>query len=232
MKSPLFPYDRAVFDRVHSLYDEVVFSSPEEALKVNAKLHQGKVVLPFIAVWRLPDFSINTDMYNDSFTRTGFTFLKTKNLTNRNKTEDRRVAMYGLPVTLSYQIDIYSTKRDVCDGLTSELLMEFKQRPYLNVQIHDMGETSVQFNIDLDESVTDNTDISGFNENNRLYRLTITINLTEAVIYKIDDYSKVDKVYIDFRVILTDKGDYESINGDGNGIVVYDRDSGEIIDNS
>ena len=205
MKSPLFPYDRAMYDRLHSLYDEVVFASPEEAMKVNAKLHLGKVVLPFIAVWRLPDFSINTDMYNDSFTRAGFNFLKTKNLVNRNDTSDRR---------------------DVCDGLTSELLMEFKQRPYLNVQVHDMGETSIQFNLDLDESITDNTDISGFNESNRLYRLTITINLTEAVIYRVDDYKKVEKVYLDFRTILTDKGDYESMSESGIGDVIYEREEG------
>ena len=229
MKSPLFPYDRAMYDRLHSLYDEVVFAAPEEAMKVNAKLHLGKVVLPFIALWRLPDFSINTDMYNDSFTRAGFNFLKTKNLVNRNDTSDRRVTMYGLPVTLSYQIDIYSTKRDVCDGLTSELLMEFKQRPYLNVQVHDMGETSIQFNLDLDESITDNTDISGFNESNRLYRLTITINLTEAVIYRVDDYKKVEKVYLDFRTILTDKGDYESMSESGIGDVIYEREEGSNI---
>ena len=122
-----------------------------------------------------------------------------------------------------------ATERDVCDGLTSELLMEFKQRPYLNVQVHDMGETSIQFNLDLDESITDNTDISGFNESNRLYRLTITINLTEAVIYRVDDYKKVEKVYLDFRTILTDKGDYESMSEDGLGTVIYEKEEGSNI---
>lgn len=196
MKSPLYQYDRAVFDLIHSLYDEVYFCSPEEVLSKNARKHSGKVLIPFISVWRLPDFSINTEMENDSFLRRGYLFRSTE---GRIEHPNQKVAMHGLPVTLSYNIDIYATKRDVCDGITAELMMYLREHPYVVVQLMDAGERLQEFNFDLEESVTDNTDISDFLEGGRLYRLSLTANITEAVIYRVDDFNKVEKILIDFK---------------------------------
>lgn len=205
MKSPLFQYDQAVYNLIHSLYDVVVFASPEECFSRNAKMHKGKVVMPFISIWRLPDFSINTEMANDSFLRRGYPSRTTAS--NGIEFPNQRVAMHGLPVTLQYQLDVYATKRDVCDGLTAELMMYLKENPWINVQIMDMGEKVVQFNFDLEDSVMDNTDISGFDETNRFYRLTLTANITEAVIYRIDTYEKVQKVYLDYNTMVTGETD-------------------------
>ena len=205
MKSPLFQYDQAVYNLIHSLYDVVVFASPEECFSRNAKMHKGKVVMPFISIWRLPDFSINTEMANDSFLRRGYPSRTTAS--NGIEFPNQRVAMHGLPVTLQYQLDVYATKRDVCDGLTAELMMYLKENPWINVQIMDMGEKVVQFNFDLEDSVMDNTDISGFDETNRFYRLTLTANIIEAVIYRIDTYEKVQKVYLDYNTMVTGETD-------------------------
>ena len=202
MKSPLYQYDRAVFDLIHSLYDEVYFCSPEEVMSRNAKKHSGKVLLPFIAVWRLPDFSLNLDMANDSFLRRGYRVTSSD---GRIEHPNQRVTMHGLPVTLSYNIDVYATKRDVCDGITSELLMYLREHPFIVVQIMDAGERLQEFSFDLEDSVTDNTDISDFLEGGRLYRLSITANITEAVIYRVDDFDKIDKVYLDFKGATPDK---------------------------
>lgn len=208
MKSPLFQYDQAVYNLIHSLYDVVIFASPEECFTRNAKMNQGKVVMPFIAVWRLPDFSINTDMANDSFLRRGF---PTRTTSSRSiEYPNQKVSAHGLPVTLQYQIDVYATKRDVCDGLTAELMMYLKENPWINVQIMDLGEKVIQFNFDLEESVMDNTDISGFDESNRFYRLTLTANIPEAVIYRVDTFSAIDKVYIEFSTMVEGQADEQS----------------------
>lgn len=206
MKSPLFQYDKAVYDLIHGLYDEVFIGSPDEIMSINAKKHNGKVVLPFIGIYRLPDLNINLDIYNDSFIRRGYHGKTTdSNIEFPNQT----VAMYGLPVTLQYQIDVYAQKRDVCDGITTELMIFLKQNPYVNVQIMDMGEVCQEFNFDLEESVVDNTEISEFSENGRLYRLTLTSNITDAVIYKIDRYNKVDKIYITFHDMESSDSDVD-----------------------
>lgn len=196
MKSPLFQYDKAVYDLIHGLYDEVFNGPPDEIMSINAKKHNGKVVLPFIGVYRLPDFNINTDYYNDSRVRRGY---HGKTTDSDIEFPNQMVAMYGLDVTLQYQIDVYAHKRDVCDGLTAELMMFLKQNPYVNVQIMDMGEVVKEFNFDLDENVTDNTEIGDFSESGRLYRLTLNASITDALIYKIDRYNRVDKIYVNFH---------------------------------
>lgn len=217
MKSPLFQYDKAVYDLVHSLYDKVYYGSPDEIFSINAKKNEGKVVLPFISVYRLPDFSINTDMANDSFLRAGW--ISHSDNSRGIEFRDQIVTKHGMPVTLEYQIEVYATKRDVCDGLTAELMMFLRAHPYVDVQLMDMGKKMQQFNFDLQESAVDNTDIMGFDESGRMYRLSLTAEITEAVVYWITDIGdKIDSVEIDMRTlgdnISLDVDDYIDDNTD------------------
>lgn len=114
MHSPLYQYDLAMYDRIHSLYDEVFFADVDEQFITNAREHQGKIVMPFIGISRLPDFSINYEFYNDSQVRRGWTNQKAKD-EDGVEFRGKRVMVHSLPVMLQYQIDVYATKRDVCD---------------------------------------------------------------------------------------------------------------------
>lgn len=196
MRSPLFPYDKAVYDLIRALFPKAYYGSPDEIFSINAKKNKGKVVVPFIGVYRLPDFSINTEMFNDSFLRKGW---PAKTPENKDiEFPGQRVQMRGLPVTLEYQLDIYATKRDVCDGVTSELMMYLKAHPYIVIEVPDTGGRLQEFSFDLQESVSDNTDITGFSESNRIYRLTLTADITEAVIYRITNLKKqINEVSLD-----------------------------------
>lgn len=197
--SSLLAYDKSVYDKIHALYDEVIFGSPDEIFKINAKNHKGKVLMPFIGLWRVPDFSVNRELFNDSYVRYGpvrSTIGTPKNLEYPNQ----KVSMQGIPVSLQYQVDIYSIKRDYCDGLAAELMLEFFQNPWVNVIQKDMGDFVQQFNIDMEDSVVDNTSISEFDETNRFYRLTITLNMPSAVIYKISDIPRIEKAEVFFDI--------------------------------
>lgn len=194
--SSLLQYDKGVFQKMKALYDEVYFAAPEEVMKVNAKAHKGKVMMPFIAVWRMPDFTVNREMYNDSYVRRGPTRMtKGKDIEYPNK----KVQMHGIPVSLQYQVDVYATRRDVCDGLMAEIILEMYENPWVNVKQSDMGDFIQQFNLDIDDSITDNTSISEFEDTNRFYRLTATLNMQEAVIYRIsntiDEINKIEVVF-------------------------------------
>lgn len=200
--NPLMQYDKGIYHMIHDLYDETVFSAPETCFQVQAKRHKGKIVLPMISVWRLGDFNINFEMYNVPFTRQGILGATRGNAEFPNQ----RVAAHGLPVTLQYQIDVYATRRDVCDGIISELLIEFKERPYFYAYIQDMGDKSVKVEYDflIDESVVDNTSITDFEEAGRIYRLTLTGNVPSAVIYRIDTFNKIDKIEKTIEVVNRD----------------------------
>ena len=203
--SSLLNYDRGVFQKMKALFDECFYASPEEVMKVNAKAHKGKIMMPFIGVWRLPDFSVNRDMYNDSYVRHGPT---KRTLGEKADIEfpNQKVQMHGIPVSLQYQVDVYATKRDVCDGLMAEIVLEMYENPWVNIVQKDMGDFIQQFNLDIDDNISDNTSISEFGDTNRFYRLTATLNMSEAVIYRISDITKeIEKV--EFSIDLGDDED-------------------------
>ena len=195
--STLLCYDRAVFKKIHKLYDEVIYAAPEECFKVNAKAHKGRVLLPFISLWRMPDFSVNRDMYNDSYVRKGPRRMSSSNTEFPNQ----YVQMHGLPVTLQYQLDVYATKRDVCDGLMAEIVLEMYENPWVDVEQKGMGDNWIQqFNIDIDDNISDNTSISEFDESNRFYRLTATLEMPEALIHRIDrSKPSIEKVEVAYE---------------------------------
>ena len=195
--NPLFQYDKAIFKMLKKLYDEVYYvDTYENAFKLNAKAHQGKVVLPMISVYRLGDYSIAMEAYNDWAVRQGFH----SNVMGRAEFPNQRVAAHTLPVTLQYQIDVWATRRDVVDGLTAELLMEFKEHPHFSANIQDLGlqAPKVEFDFLIDENVTDNSGITEFEDTGRYYRLTLTGTVPMAAIFRIDIFNRIEKETITF----------------------------------
>jgi hypothetical protein len=197
IKISLLDYDKALFDKIKGIYDEVIFASPDEAFKINASQHDGRVLMPFISVWRLPEFAINRMTYNDSRVRAGDRLRFVDN-TQKN--------LRGVPVTLTYQVDIYSNKRNSCDGITSELVLHLLENPYVNVCFGGGEEPFVQqFELVVSDNINDNTNISDFEDTGRSYRLTVEAVFNEAIIYRVDkDYAPlVEKVLVDIRDLDT-----------------------------
>jgi hypothetical protein len=196
----LLNYDKALFGKITGVYDEVIFASPDESFKQNALKNDGRVLLPFISVWRLPEFTINRQTYNDSRVRQGST------LRLGTEANSPLRAARGVPVTLTYQLDVYSNKRTTCDGIASELILHLLEHPYINVNIDGLDRNFVQqFEIIVSDSVNDNTSVSEFEDTGRIYRLTLEITLNDAVIYRIDrhDNKQVEKVLVDIVDIDT-----------------------------
>jgi hypothetical protein len=191
----LIYYDKALYNKICGVYEEVIFSSPEEAFKTNAGQHDGRVLMPFISCWRLPEFSINRTTYNDVRVRkgSGIRLGEAANSPSRN--------IKGVPVTLTYQIDIYSNKRVTCDGIAAELLLLMLESPYIDVVIPEINLTQ-QFELVISDNVNDNTSISEFEDTGRIYRLTIEAILNDAIIYRINKYDSklVEKVLVDISV--------------------------------
>lgn len=194
----LMYYDIAMTKRIKNLYPETYFAAPEEIFSINAKNHGGtKIVMPMIGVYRLPDFSINSSFHNEPQARFGVPVL-----TGNHKNPEfpnKPVASHLVPVSLQYQIDVYSVKREICDGLTAELILEFIEEPWLDVNLKSLGDDYVQkFSIKIDDSVSDNTSLTEFDETGRFYRLTITLNIEQAYLMRVDKDLIIDTVEVDY----------------------------------
>lgn len=211
--NPLFPFDKAVYKKLKQLYDEVYpIDTFESFFSMNAKAHQGKIILPAISVYRLADYTVSTEMINDWAVRSGFR----RTVSGRDEFTDRRVAVHTLPVTLTYQIDIWATRRDVAEGITAELLLEFKERPYVKVKVQDSGDEArlVEFDFQVDDNVMDNSSITEFDDTGRFYRLTLNALMPSAAITRVDIFKRVDKEVINFEDLVPDieKKEKENIN--------------------
>lgn len=83
----------------------------------------------------------------------------------------------------------------------------------------DIGDHVQEFQLALEDGVSDNTDVSGFAETNRFYRKSITINIDHAYIYRVDKAFEIDKVVIDIHDLPLDEKDLDKIkpnNGSNN----------------
>jgi hypothetical protein len=217
-----------MYKKIQGVYDEVFFASPEEAFKINAKQNDGKVVMPFISVWRLPDFTINRPTINDPRIRIGAVYRVNDDMNSPTKN------VRGVPVELRYQIDVYATKRQLCDGLTAELLLYLLEYPYVDINVEEWEGFVAQVAVNVSDSVTDNTSISEFEDSGRIYRLTIEVLISEAIIYRIDRFTKsvIEKVYVNILDIDTEDI-YDEYEGVAN-VVIYreGEDTGESDDDS
>ncbi len=190
-------YDKAVFSKIQGVYPEVIFGSPDEAFKINAGQHDGRVLMPFISVWRLPEFSINRTSYNDTRVRMGSPVRM--GIQADSPVRNAR----GVPVMLTYQIDVYSNKRAICDGIAAELLLNLLETPYVDVRIEGIPDgMTQQFEMTISDNVSDNSSISEFEDTGRIYRLTIEGILNDAIIYRIDKFDSklVEKVLVDITI--------------------------------
>ena len=199
--NPLFPYDKAIFKMLKNLFSETYFvDTAESAFKINAKAHAGKIVLPMITVYRLGDYNIATEAYNDWSVRSGHI----RTVKGKAEFEDLRVAMHTLPVSLTYQIDVYATRRDVVDGITAELLMEFKEHPHFEAKLQDIGleQQKVEFDFLIDDNVVDNSSITEFEDTGRFYRLTLNGLVPMAAIFRVDIFNRLEKEEITFEELI------------------------------
>lgn len=209
--NPLFAFDKAVYKKLKQLYDEVYpVDTYESFFQVNAKAHQGKIILPAISIYRLGDYSVATEMLNDWAVRSGYR----NTVQGKAEFTDRRIAMHILPVTLTYQIDVWATRRDVADGITAELLLEFKERPWVKAKIQDMGRDSepIEFDFQIDDNVTDNSSITEFDDTGRFYRLTLNGIMPSAMISRVDIFKRIDKEEITFAEFIKEKEPVKDIN--------------------
>ena len=219
-QNAFYPFDVGIFRMLKGLLDETYFTDTyENAFEVNAKAHKGKVILPMISVFRLGDFNIATEMLNDQATRLGYSRMTH----GRAEFSNQMVRVHSLPVTLQYQIDVWATRRDVCDGIAAELMIEFKEHPHFTVDIPDLGDEkhSIEFDFQIDDNVADNTSITDFGDSGRFYRLTLTGIVPSALITRVDTFRRIDYVEIETSVqrdasgktlyIITDDSDAEVI---------------------
>lgn len=159
-------YDEALKQKLENVFPHVIIAPPDDAFTRSDEDFDGKVELPLISAWRLSN-PINFEDYNH--------FESFRGRPTRMKNESTLVRSEGLPVTITYQIDIWAQLREYADGIYRELVYYLLTNPNLTINI-----PSIDSPIDFAMSLTDvdtSTDYASFKDNNIVHRYTLTYEI-------------------------------------------------------
>lgn len=162
-------YDHALKRKLELLFENVKMAPPEKAFKRSNKA--GKVKLPLISAYRLSN-PPNWENYNQHFAFFG-------DYAQRNNNE--YILTRGLPITITYQIDIWAYERAHADGIYRELVEYMLRFPNLRIDVPTIDRPQ-DFVMNLTDVETA-TDYDDTDERNMIHRYTLTYEVPNALMF-------------------------------------------------
>lgn len=121
--------------------------------------------------------------------------------------KEKSIQLNGIPVTISYQLDIYTRYFAECDEYVRNFLFNFINFPKLTVNIPYEGTNLVyDANITLNTSIEDNSDIPERLVAGQFTRFTFTFEINDAYMFSVPirDNVSVDCSNIEIETKLYD----------------------------
>ena len=157
----------------------VVMASPDQAFKVLGQMDDDKVAMPFISLQRL-SWQLNLDRQMSQ------TFIGDKVLIQNpeNPLEKMELRAQVIPITINYQLDVWTRDRITNDALVREILWYYHLRPTLLVKVLHGLNMYHTFNIMFNSEIEDNSDIHNTNNKGNIVRSTLTFYTEDAYLWK------------------------------------------------
>lgn len=191
-------YDEAMNEKLTAMFSNYIMAPPDEAF--TRETEDGKVDLPLISAYRISN-PINFEEYN------GYEVFAGR-VTRRNMTSPDLIRQQGLPVTITYQIDIWATKRTEADGLYREVVFYLMTHPNISVIIPGI-EQPFHFSMKLTDTDSP-TEYGSFGDNGEIHRYTLTYEIASARMFF--QSKNLDLVH-DVNVAMDSAESWEDING-------------------
>lgn len=159
-------YDFALKRKLETLFENVIMAPPEQAFDRSNK--EGKVKLPLVSAYRLSN-PPNWEYFNHNEAFFG---------RYNQRTREAYILTQGIPVLITYQIDIWAYERFHADGIYREILFYFLQNPNLKIDIP-TADQQFDFVMQLTDVETA-TDYDNTPERNMIHRYTMTYEVPSA----------------------------------------------------
>lgn len=158
------------------------------------------IKVPFIALSRDTSIEINSNIKQNK----SFDGLKLAN------NDDITLQLNVIPVTLNYQLDIYTKTYDEGDEYLRSFLFKLINNPLLKIEIP-YNNTSIQHvaNIRVADQVSDTSDISERMFSGQFTRWTIQLELQDAFLFSIPYRKnwKLDGITVEVSDKITEPGE-------------------------
>lgn len=153
------------------------------------KKNDEQINLPIISISRNGGFTV---------TQTGKQPLSFDGLTLEASYE-KSVMLNAVPISLSYQIDIYTRYQKEADEFVRNLVFNFINFPVLTIRVpYNNADIDLDSTIVLQQEVEDNSDVPERVVAGQFTRYTMNINVVDAYLYdvRVRDNVHVHEVYI------------------------------------
>lgn len=163
----------------------VQIGSANNMFDIIGQLNDDQVIMPFVSLQRI-NWQLNLD-------RQGYqTFIGDRvytRLSNENQSVEIRAQV--IPITINYQLSVWTKDRITNDALMSELLFYYHLRPSLLVHVGYGLNLAHKFNIYFNSEVEDNSDIANHNVNGTYFRQDINFYTDDAYLWRANHIDKV-----------------------------------------
>lgn len=189
-------YDKALYKKISEVFPNVINSTEDSTFDNVAEKNMNiptkeledenpKVVLPLVSFWRTgnpPNILAEGEGNYPAILR-GVLRKDGYNLTGKY--------IRTFPISISYQISIWSDRRKEVDDIYREFLMMFIiDEPYLSIKVDE--DYFEEFSLQLVDSFT-NIDTMSFPNKGRLYRQDIVIDIPNAKLFYDGESTKLVK---------------------------------------
>ncbi len=193
----VYAYDRALVSDLRARFSRspikdsevnknVQIGSPDLMYNIIGQLSEDEPVLPFVSLQRL-NWQLNLD-------RQGYqTFVGDRVYTRLgpdNKPIEVRARV--IPVTINWQLSVWTKDRITNDALVRELLWYYHLRPSLLVYVQHGINIAHKFNIYFNSGIEDNSDIANQLNNGTYFRQDLSLYSDDTYLWKANYQNKVE----------------------------------------
>lgn len=179
----IYLYDEALTNRLRTvIQDEEVHIITSEKMFTKSKDSHDNPVFPAVSLYR-PSYSLSTLRRTITGYRVG--------QSDYDEVSHQIYSTRTLPISINYQVDVWTRRREQNDELVRELLWFFTLYPQHKIIItYENFERAITFNAFLGEEITDNSDINNFENQGQYYRSTFNLTVDEAQLFLVDTTPK------------------------------------------
>lgn len=198
-KSNFSIYHQALVDLIGKVFSgQVAFEPVDTAFDYAIKQSGNNLKFPFISIYNAPNIEISNMNNNYAAIKEGMPMFKEvpifdengKYLHSSNKVVKNVKNLY---INIEYQIDIWATTRQCCEEVTQELVFWLYENRELSIKYYGR---ELYFTFTVGDNILDNTDLTAYEQSNKLYRMSLNIILTCAL-YRTENYFSVLDPQID-----------------------------------
>lgn len=179
----VYLYDEALINRIRTVIQDkkVHIITPEKMFTKSNDKHDAP---------KFPAVSIYRPSYNLSTLRRTITGYRVGQ-SDYDEVSARIYSTKTLPISINYQVDVWTRKREQNDEFVRELLWFFTLFPQHKIIItYEDFERAITFNAFLGEEIIDNSDINNFENYGQYYRSTFNLTVDEAQLFMVDTTPK------------------------------------------